>query len=306
VTLRDIRRRIRSVKNTEQITRAMEMVAAAKLRRAQARVVAGRPYAARIAEMLHELGSGGAGGGDDVHPYMVARPVKKRAMVLVTADRGLCGAFNSGLVRYAIHAYRVGTPGSLAFVLVGKKGTDALRRTPIEVLARFPDLGRELTPAFVGEVADTVSRLFTEGTVDAVDIVYMRFISALNRKLTEDRLLPVSAGEMAAVTVAGPGGAAAAGTGHTAPGGAHGDFILEPSPEAIYRVLMPRYLRTRIFSALRESSASEQGARMIAMGSATRNAEDLTNVLTLEMNRARQAAITKELAEIVGSAEAMK
>ncbi len=287
-TLRALRRRIRSVQNTQQITKAMEMVAAAKLRRAQSRALAARPYAAKITEMLGNL----AGAASEIdHPLFKAREVKNVALVLVTSDRGLCGAYNANLLRGAEHRRRAATAAAgqavTSLVLVGKKGRDYFRRRRYPVLAAHTPLPTEASLEFARTLtADLIGR-FVSGDVDRVEIMFTRFLSALNRRVVVEPFLPV--------------GASAAGK-----PGAGGSAIFEPDAESIFAELLPRYATAKLFAALADALASEHSARMIAMGAARKNAGELIDLLTLRRNRLRQAAITKELLDIVGGAEALK
>jgi len=282
-TLRLLRRRIRSVQNTQQITKAMEMVAAAKLRRAQARAVAARPYAVKITEMLNNL----AGAASELdHPLFKAREVKNTALVLVTSDRGLCGAYNSNLLRSAEQRLRAAAaPTSL--VLVGKKGRDYFKRRRYPVIAVHTPVPAEASLEFARTLTEDLIARFLAGEVDRVEIMFTRFITALHRKVVVESFLPVGAS-----TANAPGGG--------------GGAIFEPDAESIFAELLPRYATAKLFAALADALASEHSARMIAMGSARKNAGELIDLLTLRRNRLRQAAITKELLDIVGGAEALK
>jgi F-type H+-transporting ATPase subunit gamma len=283
-SLRALRRRIKSVQNTQQITKAMEMVAAAKLRRAQARALAARPYSAKITAMLERL----AGAAAEVdHPLFKAREVRRTALVLVTSDRGLCGGYNSTLVRAAEHRLRAAEPGSLELVLVGRKGRDYFRRRRYPVLAAHTPLPAEASLEFARALTQDLIARFVAGDVDRVEIMFTEFISALRRRVVVQTFLPVGAG--------GDAGAAASDV-----------AIFEPDAESIFGELLPRYATARLFAALADALASEHGARMIAMGSARKNAGELIDMLVLRRNRVRQASITKELLEIVGGAEALR
>ena len=283
-SLRALRRRIRSVQNTQQITKAMEMVAAAKLRRAQVRAQAARPYAARITGMLDNL-AGAAAELD--HPLFKAREVRRTALVLLTADRGLCGAFNSTLVRAAEHRLRAAELGSIALVLVGRKGRDYFRRRRYPVLAAHTPVPAEASLEFARTLTEDLIARFLAGEVDRVEIMFTEYQSALRRRVVVQTFLPVGADR-----------AGAAGAGSTA--------IFEPDAESIFAELLPRYATAKMFAALADSLASEYGARMIAMGAARKNAGELIEALVLRRNRVRQASITKELLEIVGGAEALR
>jgi len=287
--LRILRRRIRSVQNTQQITKAMEMVAAAKLRRAQGRALAARPYAARITEMLGNL----AGAASELdHPLFKAREVKTTALVLVTADRGLCGSYNANLVRTAEQRLRKGAGGpspqaGTRLVLVGKKGRDYFKRRRYPVLSVHTPVPAEASIEFARALTRELIDRFVAGEVDRVELMFTRFISALQRRVVVETFLPV-------------GAASAEGR---APGGG---TIFEPDAESLFGELLPRYATAKLFAALADALASEHSARMVAMGSARKNAGELLDLLVLRRNRLRQAVITKELLEIVGGAEALK
>jgi F-type H+-transporting ATPase subunit gamma len=283
-SLRALRRRIKSVQNTQQITKAMEMVAAAKLRRAQGRATAARPYAAKISAMLGSL-AGAAGDLD--HPLFKAREVQRTALVLVTADRGLCGGYNSTLVRAAEQRLRAAEPGSIQLVLVGRKGRDYFRRRKFPVLATHTPVPAEASLEFARTLTQDLIARFVAGEIDRVEIMFTEFISALRRQVRVQTFLPVGA--------AGEPGAAASDV-----------IIFEPDAESIFAELLPRYATAKLFAALADALASEHGARMIAMGAARKNAGELIDLLVLRRNRMRQASITKELLEIVGGAEALK
>src|SRR5258706_1866916 len=283
-SLRALRRRIKSVQNTQQITKAMEMVAAAKLRRAQGRATAARPYAARISAMLASL-AGAAAELD--HPLFKAREVRRTALVLVTADRGLCGGYNSALIRAAEQRLRAAAPGSIQLVLVGRKGRDYFRRRKYPVLATYTRVPAEASLVFARTLTQDLIGRFTAGEVDQVDLMFTEFISALRRTVRVHTFLPVGAAGGAAATA--------------------GDVtIFEPDAETIFAELLPRYATARLFASLADALASEHGARMIAMGAARKNAGELIDLLVLRRNRVRQATITKELLEIVGGAEALR
>jgi F-type H+-transporting ATPase subunit gamma len=283
-SLRALRRRIKSVQNTQQITKAMEMVAAAKLRRAQMRATAARPYAARISAMLDNL-AGAAAELD--HPLFKAREVRRTALVLVTADRGLCGGYNSTLVRAAEHRLRAAPPGAIELVLVGRKGRDYFRRRKYPVLATHTPVPVEASLAFARTLTEDLIARFLSGEVDRVEVMFTEFISALRRRVVVQTFLPVGAGGVAGATSSGA-------------------TIFEPDAESIFGELLSRYATAKLFAALADALASEHGARMIAMGAARKNAGELIDLLVLRRNRVRQASITKELLEIVGGAEALR
>ena len=278
---RDIRRRIKSVKNTQQITKAMKMVAAAKLRRAQENVIASRPFARKTREVLANLASGGA---EVEHPLLAVREPKKIAYVLVTADRGLCGGFNANLIRKT--AQEIKAFDDITIIPVGRKGRDFFRKAGAKIDAQFTGLGDNIRFEQAKEIAKLLIEGYSEEKFDEVYLVFSEFVSVLNQKPTTIKLLPVEA--------------SAEKTGPSA------DYIFEPSAEAVLSTLLPKYVETTMYRALLESKASEMGAKMTAMGSATEAATDMINKLTLILNRARQAAITKEISEIVGGAAALE
>ncbi|MGH7681606.1 MAG: ATP synthase F1 subunit gamma [Candidatus Eiseniibacteriota bacterium] len=281
-TLRDIRRRIRSVRSTAQITKTMEMVSASKLRRAQTTVESARPYATELRAVLANL----AQAGEAIHPAFAKREVKNRAIILVTSDRGLCGAFNINLIRAAEQRVREsGKPTQ--WLLLGKKGYDYFRRRSAPMLAFKSDLGGKADWKFAEEMSRLILSKVEAGEIDEVDLVFTKFKSALNRSLTVEPYLPL-----------GPDAEADSTTKR--------DYLYEPDPDAILAKILPYFLAMRLYMAMAESAASEHGARMVAMGSATKNANEMIQNLTLHMNRTRQATITREIVEIVAGAEALK
>jgi len=282
-TLRDIRRRIRSIQSTAQITKTMEMVSAAKLRRAQAAVESARPYATQLREVLQNLAQAS---GDVLHPAFARREVRRRGLVLVASDRGLCGAFNANLIRAAEDRISgSGTPTSL--LIISKKAHDYFRKRPVPILGQKTDLGGKPDWRLAEEMSRSILARFLAGEVDEVDLVYTHFRSALRRSLVIEPYLPLGRR---------PGAETPAGRA----------YLFEPSPGEILARIVPYFLAMRLFMALAESAASEHGARMVAMGSATKNANELIQNLTLHMNRTRQATITREIVEIVAGAEALK
>ncbi len=278
--VRDIRRRIRSVRNMQQITKAMKMVAAAKLRKAQEKVVSARPYARQLQEILARLAQAQV---DVSHPLLDRRPVHKVGYVLITSDRGLCGGFNANLIRMTSGILAEQATGK-GLVTVGRKGRDFFRRGKVEILAEFTGLGDDPSFLQAQQIARQVMDLYQKGEFDEVHLLYTEFITAIQQKPTLMKVLPIEQPE----------------------GKLGRQYIFEPSPEEILARLLPKYVETVVFRTLLESKASEQGARMTAMGSATDNAKDMIDRLTLQMNRARQAAITKEISEIVGGAAALE
>ena len=282
--LKDLRRRIRATKSMQQIFKAMEMVAAAKLRRAQARATAASPYAAKITEMLDNL----AGAASELeHPLFKVREVKKTALVLITSDRGFAGAYNATILREAERRMRQAEPGSIVLVVVGRKGRDYMRRRGYPILSAHTELPGEASLDLAKTLTQELIDRFVSGEVDRVELMYAHFVSALVRKTQVEVFLPVGGGKA---------GEAPADRG----------TIFEPDAESIFAELLPRYTTAKLYSAMADALASEHAARMIAMGAARKNAGELVDSLTLTRNRLRQAAITKEIAELVGGAEALK
>jgi F-type H+-transporting ATPase subunit gamma len=282
-SLKDIRRRIRATKSMQQIFKAMEMVAAAKLRRAQQRAVASGPYAAKITAMLENL----AGAASELdHPLFKEREVKRGALVVITADRGFAGAYNTNILRAAEQRLRAVPAGALQVVAVGRKGRDYLRRRGYPILVAHADLPGEASLAFARALTDDLTARFMAGEIDRVEVMYSHFVNALVRQVRTEVFLPV-------------GGAKAT-------AGQDRGTIFEPDAEQILAEMLPRYATAKLYAALADALASEHSARMVAMGSARKNAGELVDSLTLTRNRLRQAAITREIAELVGGAEALR
>jgi len=281
-SLRDIRRRIRSVQNTRKITKAMELVAAAKMRRAQERVTAARPYADEITSVMAELMRRTP---EYRHPYLDVREVRSRVIILVTADRGLAGALNSNNTRLALREINsAGVPVSL--VTIGRRGRDLMRRLRKNIIADQSMLGDRPSMGDVLPAIRVAMEQYERGEADQVDVVFARFLSAGRQEATLRRVLPVEPPE-----AAGPVAA---------------DFIYEPEPRAVLDALLPRYVEAQVYQAVLENLASEQAARMAAMRNASDNATELIDDLTLTANKLRQATITTELMEIVGGAAALE
>jgi F-type H+-transporting ATPase subunit gamma len=296
-TLRDIKRRIKSVKSTQQITKAMELVAAAKLRRAQGRAVQARPYAEGMEQMLRNLA---ATLSAMQHPLTEERPVKARALFVFASNRGFAGSFNATIVRYTEALLRGDEGPSLRLVLIGKRPHDYFRRRTYPIVHSYTDLGDQAQLEVAQAVTQRAIELYRSGEVDAVDLVYTKFISAMTRQVVRVPFLPLGS--------AGVGGAAATAA-TAAPAAAPAvarDYIFEPDAATLVGRLLPRYATTRMLQAFAENHASEHAARMLAMGSARKNAGELIDALVLRRNRLRQATITKEISEIVGGAEALK
>jgi F-type H+-transporting ATPase subunit gamma len=300
-SLKLIRKRIASTKSTQKITRAMKMVAGAKLTRAQQRIVALRPYAVKTGEVLQSvaktMSASAEAQNDPLHPLLAARPEKKALILVLSADRGLCGAFNTNICKAAERVWTEKKAASVevGFVTLGRKGREYLGRRQADVMHDFPRIYDGLDLAKARLVARWVVARFEKGEVDSVSLVYNEFKSAITQKVTLEPLLPLAP----PATGSGEAPAAAQGLGPS-------DFLYEPNQRALLERLMPMYVEISIYRALLESQASFFGAQMTAMDSATRNAKDMIARLTLSYNRARQAAITKELMEIIGGAEALK
>ena len=291
--LLDIRRRIKSVKNTQQITKAMKMVSAAKLKRAQERAVSARPFAVKMAEVLTALAS--QAGEDFRHPLMDARGDERYLLVLVTADKGLAGAFNANLTKAALAFMREHEGKSIEVLAVGRKGRDFFRRRGAEMAGEYVGLtgkGR-IEHGEALEIARDVMHRFTEDEgIDKVFVIFNEFRSVISQRVIVEQILPVSRAEEGVEEGESPREQNLVG------------YIYEQPPAEIFSQLLPRLVETQIYRALLESVASEQGARMTAMDSASKNAGELIQSLTLNMNRIRQASITREIIEIVSGAAA--
>jgi F-type H+-transporting ATPase subunit gamma len=278
---REIRRRITSVRHIRQITRAMQFVAASKLKRAQDSTVAARPYSDKLDEILADLA---AVLGDEDHPLLVQRDGGTRCLVLFTTDRGLAGPLNANLIRFAAHEI-ADHEGDLAVVTIGRKGRDAMRRARVPIAAAFLGYGDRPTFTDVLPLARLLTDDYLAEAYDRIDLIYPAFVSTLVQRVRMDRLLPIRPGEDEAGV---PGN----------------QFIFEPSPWVVLEQILPRYVATRVYQAVLEATASEQSSRMVAMKSATENAEELIEDLTLSYNKVRQANITREMIEIASGARA--
>jgi F-type H+-transporting ATPase subunit gamma len=285
-TLRDIQRRIRSVQSTQKITKAMKLVAAAKLRRAQERITAARPYAIKMGELL----SGLVGRTEsDAHPLLARRTTGRKRLVVITADKGLCGAFNSNILRASLAFLREQGDVDVTLVVVGKKARDFYRRRQWPVKSEMLGFFDRLAYSHAQEIANELIRSYLAEEVDEVHLMYNEFRSVAVQRVRRQQLLPIEP----EATEPGQGAGA-------------GDYIFEPSADAILAALLPRHVVTQVFRALMESVAGEYGARMTAMESASKNAKEMIEVLTIQYNKARQERITKELLDIVGGAEALR
>lgn len=284
-TLKAIRRRIGSIRNTQQITKAMKMVSAAKLRRAQEAVLQARPYAEKMATLLENLS---ARVSAEAHPLLMGREEKRVHLLLLTSDRGLCGGYNANLIRAAEGFIRSHGPEIVIHLsLAGRKGADYFRRRKAEITDRYLNVWTSPPEELAAELAEKMIGRFLREESDGAYILYSHFRSALSQVPTLEKLIPVAAEEEGTE-------------------GQPTDYLFEPGVEALLSSLLPKVVEMGIYRALLEASASEHGARMTAMDSATTNAAEMIGSLTLQMNRARQASITKELLEVVSTAEALK
>jgi len=286
-TLGDIRRRIKAVKNTRQITRAMKMVAAAKLRRAQQRMLALRPYAHKMQEVLASLAQ--VGGAEELHPLRRRRPRKVVEVLVLTSDRGLCGAFNSNVLRAATALLRDfrDKDFQVSASAVGRKAVEYYKRREVPLRAQWTGISGRLGYAHAQEIASNIIEGYLKEDFDELYLVYNEFKSVIAQKVSTLRLLPLHEPEEAQAM-------------------AMADYIFEPSARALYEQLLPKALEIQLYRALLESQASEEAARMTAMENASKNADEMIDRLTLVANKVRQATITKELMDIVGGAEALK
>jgi len=285
-SVREIRGRIKSTRNTARVTNAMQMVAASKMRRAQEQVVGSRPYAQKLRAVLAGLAAQGTGDGDDGHPLLLSRPVKKVLLLEVTPDRGLAGGLPSNINRAAGRFLLAqGVPTTV--VTVGRKGRDFMVRTGQDLQASFPGLGDKPSLSDCLPITAMVTQLYTDGLVDEVHIAYTRFVNTLIQEPVIAQLLPIKPGELEEP-------------------GAPADYQYEPDAATVLNTLLPRFLDTQVYQAVLESHASEQSSRMVAMRAATDAAEEMVDSLTLELNKARQAMITAELLDLVGGVAALE
>ncbi len=285
-SLRDLRRRIKSIKSTQQITKAMKAVSAAKMRRAQDNVTAARPYAKRLMGVLGRVASVTTGVR---HPLLEVREPKKVAYVIITADRGLCGGFNANIIRKA--AAEIKNLPDVSLVCVGRKGRDFFRKRGYSIAQQYVGLGESVNAAQAREIARFIIDKYSSGEFDAVYLVYSEFVNVLVQRPVSVKLLPAEPPKGGEGEKAGAGKV---------------DYIFEPSAEEVLAALLPKYVTNTVFQGMLESKAGEHSARMTAMDNATKNASEMISRLTLSMNKARQAAITKEISEIVGGAAALE
>ena len=284
-SLRDIRRRIASVKNTQQITKAMKMVAAAKMKKAQDAILAARPYAQKMHLVLSSLS---ARTEEDAHPLLRVREEDHVGILVLTSDRGLCGGFNSNISRQALRFLKEqeGKQNQTTLNVIGKKGRNFFKSREIHMDKVYTDLAGKVNYGEAAVIANEMVDLYKGEELDVIYLIYNEFKSAMTQKVVVEKLLPIEplevTEEMNAV-----------------------EYLYEPSEKEVLERILPEYVETQVYRAFLESEASEQGARMTAMDSATNNARDLIHSLTLTLNKARQAQITKEISEIVGGAEAL-
>ena len=288
-TIRQVRQRIKVAKNIQQITKAMKMVAAARLKRAQERVQSARPYATSMREML--IGLAQAVGGKVDHPGFAVRPLRTVGFLIITADRGLAGSYNSAILRRAVEMLRPYDKERVKLYIVGRKGIQFFKRRGYNVVSEFTVNNTGVTLSEARDITRTVRDAFETEEVDELYLLYTRFYTAITVKPTDVLLLPLQTPQAEETE---------------APTGEQIDYIFEPSADALLKSLLTRYLEGQVFQALLESNASEHGSRMTSMSSATDNAGKMITTLTLQLNPARQAGITREISEIVGGAEALK
>jgi F-type H+-transporting ATPase subunit gamma len=284
--LKEIKRRIQSVKNTQQITKAMKLVAASKLRKAQNAILEARPYAIKMMDVLNHLS---ARCNSDLHPLLDVRDGKRNLLLIITSDKGLCGGFNGSVIRKTAKYLEDNNQDENSLIIAGKKGNDIFRNRPVTITDDIIGWSKEFDYLKAQSIGENLANMFSEKKVDRVFMVYNEFKSVMQQEVVVEQLLPVVPEKLEhkedTFVV---------------------DYIYEPDEEAILDQLLKRYMTVEVYRAFLESSASEHGARMTAMDSATRNAGKMIGELTLTYNQARQAYITKELIEIVNGAEALK
>jgi F-type H+-transporting ATPase subunit gamma len=292
----ELRRRVRAVKNTQQITKAMKMVAASKLRRAQERIMSARPYAVQMQRVLRSVASRV---DPSAHPLLTSRPrgpASSTLVLVVTGDKGLCGSFNTNVIK-AAGGYVLGSDRCV-LGLIGRKGRDFFGRRGFDVMFEQVNIFQKLGFGNAQAIAQAAVEAFTGGEVDRVVLVYNEFKSVISQRVVVDQLLPIAREEVDR----GPGGQLAASPGE---GFAPVDYLYEPAPQEIFNQLLPRYVEIQVYRALLESNAAFYAAQMTAMDTATKNSADMIASLTLYMNKVRQAAITREIIEVVSGAEAL-
>ncbi len=282
--LLDLRRRVRSIKNTQQITKAMKMVSAAKLRRAQDRILSARPFALKMLEVLNSLATRA---DPEAHPLLVVREPQRVEVVVITADKGLAGAFNANILKEAMSFLEKENAEALELQVVGRKARDFFRRRDFTIRSEYVDIFRDLTYEHCREVAGPIMERYMEGSLDAVYIIYNQFKNVMQQDVVAERLLPLEKLRFERPEE-------------------QFDYIYEPTAKEILADLLPTHVEYQVWRALLESAAAEHAARMTAMDSATKNASELIDHLTLTMNRVRQASITNEILEVVSGVEALK
>ena len=284
-SVRDIRRRIRSVENTGKVTNAMSLIAASKMRRAQMAVTEGRPYAEKIREVIAELAAQPAGDDDVAHPLLQVRPVSRATMVVITPDRGLAGGMHATINR-RVAQFILDSPATVRSIVVGRKGRDFMVRYTDTVQAVFTDLGDQVALADTTAISRLVIDGYTAGETDEVYLAYMRFVSTMQQEPVVERILPVEPAELDNAQRVG--------------------YIYEPDAATVLSALLPQFVEMQVYHAVLESIASEQSARMVAMRNATDNANQLASDLTLVMNKLRQDGITNELLDLIGGQIALE
>ncbi len=282
--LLDLRRRVRSIKNTQQITKAMKMVSAAKLRRAQDRILSARPFALKMLEVLNSLATRA---DPKAHPLLVVREPQRVEVVVITADKGLAGAFNANILKEAMSFLEKEKAGAAELQVVGRKARDFFRRRDFTIRSEYVDIFRDLTYEHCREVAGPIMERYMEGSLDAVYVIYNQFKNVMQQDVVAERLLPLEKLRFERPEE-------------------QFDYIYEPTAKEILADLLPTHVEYQVWRALLESAAAEHAARMTAMDSATKNASELIDHLTLTMNRVRQASITNEILEVVSGVEALK
>ena len=284
-SVRDIKRRIRSVQNTSKVTNAMSLIAASKMRRAQSAVTDGRPFAEKIQEIITHLAAQPREDDATVHPLLAERPVERIGILVISPDRGLCGGMHSNLNR-RVAQFVVDQPSPVAMIVVGRKGRDFFVRYGQDVKAVFTDLGERPVLADITAISRMVSDSYTDGEVDEVYLAYTRFVSTVSQIPAIERLLPVTPAQLTAPERVG--------------------YLYEPDSLAVLETLLPRFVEMEVYHTLLESIASEQSARMVAMRNATDNANELASDLTIVMNKLRQESITNELLDLIGGQIALE
>lgn len=285
-TLKELKTRITGIKGTQKITKAMKMVASAKMRRAQERIISMRPYAKKIDEMLSYLSEVA---GEEVNKILEQREVKHRLVVVISADRGLAGSFNTNVIRYALN-YINSLEKDTKVIVVGKKANDSLKKKNLNIIKSYVGIFNELSFELSNDIVNFIIDGYKKKQYDSVEVIYNEFQSVVKQVTVKEQLLPLAKAEKSKEKKKAPAT----------------DYIFEPSASEILKELIPKQYKVQFWKALLESNAAEQAARMTAMETATRNASDLLKILELSYNQARQAAITKEILEIVGGAEALQ